>query len=276
MNRSVAALALIAIAMTACDSTGPEDGARIRIQFSTASAPSTASMAMSSGTADLAITGSNGTLELSDIHLIVDKVELEMREGSCDASTDSPPAASASRSDDDEDDDDECEEFEAGPFFVSLALGSEVAVVTQDVPAGTYTRLKFEVEDSEFGEDDDDHHGASLQNLLQDIEAAGFTDWPRKASMAVSGTFTPTDGAPVPFTSYFEAELNIRQRFDPPLIVNDEATTVTIEVDPALWFRDSAGHVMDLSAFDFATTNRVVEFEAKMRDGFHRVEHDHD
>jgi hypothetical protein len=276
MFRRLAGLALVPLALTACDSTGPESGAGVRIQFRTAVAPSAASLGVNSA-ADFTINGSEGTLTLSDIHFIVDKFELERQDGACDAAV-SAGLTSAANGDDDHPDreDHECEEFEAGPFFIGLQLGSQIPVVTQDVPAGTYTRLKFEVEDIQFGEDRDDHHGSDVQGLMQDIVSAGFTDWPDRASMVVTGTFTPAGGTPKPFTAYFDAELNIRQTFDPPLVVSDAATTVTVEVDPTMWFSGADGHVMDLSAFDFETTGRVVEFSTHLRDGFHRIEHDHD
>ena len=274
MSRSLATLTLLTLALAACDTTGPDSGAGVRIRFMTAASAAAPALGVNSAAGDLTIPGSNGTLTLSDIHFIVDKFEMERQEGACDAT--SSASSGANRADDDHEDDDECEEFEAGPFFVGLQLGSEASVVTQDVPAGTYTRLKFEVEDTEFGEDRDDHHGASVQDLMQDIAAAGFTDWPQKASMVVSGTFTPVNGTPRPFTTYFEAELNIRQRFDPPLVITDGAATVTVEVDPAIWFTGVDGKVMDLSAFDFETTGHIVEFETHLRDGFRRIEHDRD
>jgi hypothetical protein len=39
-------------------------------------------------------------------------------------------------------------------------------------------------------------------------------------------------------------------------------------VDPALWFPGSNGRVTDLSAYDFATTGRVAEFEIEIERGF--------
>jgi hypothetical protein len=147
-------------------------------------------------------------------------------------------------------------------------------VVSQEVPPGTYTYLKFKVEDTEMEEGD--HHAANLPDLMQAIHDAGFPDWPSKASMVVSGVFTPTGESPRPFTAYFEAELRIRKMFDPPLDVAEAPSTVTIEVDPSLWFRTSNGAVLDLSAYDWATTQHVVEFEAHLGEGFPRLHHEHD
>ena len=67
-----------------------------------------------------------------------------------------------------------------------------------------------------------------------------------------------------------------RHSFEPPLTVTDQAATVTVEVDPTMWFLGADGRVMDLSAFDFEATGHIVEFETHLRDGFRRIEHDHD
>ena len=274
MSRKLSGFMILALAVAACDSTGPEAGARVAIRF--LAVPSTnATLGANAAGAELDIVGSNGTLRLTDIHFIVDEFEMERQEDACQASAHSGTQGAANRTDDDDDDDDdECEEFEAGPFFVGLTLGSEVSVVRQDVPAGTYTRVKFEVEDTEFDDDDEDHHHAAGEDaLLRAIRAAGFTEWPREASMVVSGSFTPATGPVRPFRAYFEAEIEVRKRFEQPLIVAEQASTISVEVDPSMWFLRPDGTVIDLSAFDYSTTRRVVEFEAKMREGFRHISH---
>lgn len=267
---AVPVLALFILA-AGCDSTGPESGARVAIRFASASVPAGANAVNSAG--EFALEGSNGTLTLSDVHFIVDEIELERVDGACDAGGTASSGASYD-GDHHGEDETECEEFSAGPLFVGLDLGGEVPVVSQEVPPGTYTRLKFKVEDTEMEEGDD--HAANLPDLMQAIHDAGFADWPSKASMVVTGVFTPAGEAPRPFTAYFEAELRIRKMFDPPLDVADAPSTVTIEVDPSLWFRTSNGAVLDLSAYDWATTQHVVEFEAQLGDGFHRMHYEHD
>jgi len=90
--------------------------------------------------------------------------------------------------------------------------------------------------------------------------------------MLVTGSFTPAGGAPVPFRVFFEAEVEIEQAFDTPLDLTAGETTVTVVIDPALWFRNGDGTVMDLSQFD----GTVVEFESEFEHGFHEVEFDDD
>lgn len=47
-----------------------------------------------------------------------------------------------------------------------------------------------------------------------------------------------------------------------------ETTRVVVEVNPLTWFTLANGSVSDLSEMDFETTGGVVDFEAKMKDGF--------
>ena len=270
MSRIPVVATVLILASAACDSMGPEPDASVAIRF-IATPSGGATLAANGAGSELDIVGSNGTLRLTDIHFIVDEFELEQDEDACEAELRFRGAAHPD--DDDDDPDDACEEFEAGPFFVALALGGEVTVVEQDVPPGTYTRLDFEVEDVDFrdDDDDDDDHGVGEGSLLQAIRTAGFTEWPDKASMVVTGSFTPVSGPARPFTTFFEAEIEIRKRFEPPLVVTDEQTTISIEVDPSMWFLRPNGTVVDLSAFDFERTGRLVEFEVEMRDGFRRL-----
>lgn len=262
--RSSALIVASSVALVACgDTTGVQDGSRMTLAFSTASASSVqAGGSSASVMEDVLITGSNGTLIISDVAFIVSEFKLERHEDACEA-----PVG------DDEPDDDDCESFETGVEFVRLPLTGAVApVVTQTVPAGTYTELKFETDDADLDEAGDDEDAEEIASLIQQIEAAGFTDWPDDASLVIVGTFTPTGGEPRPFTAYFEAEVKIEMDLDPALVIEGGSGTVDVEIDPASWFANADGTVIDLSAFDFATTGSVVEFEAKMEHGFSKIE----
>lgn len=81
------------------------------------------------------ITGTNGLLDITDIRVIVEEFELEPVEvPDCDVEPE--PAA--------------CEDFEARYFFIDVPLtGAPVTVVQQDIPAGLYDELEFEVDDVE-------------------------------------------------------------------------------------------------------------------------------
>ena len=234
------------------NSLGPGEEGRVRVAFQVAS---------SNGSGDpLVINGSNGTLRITDIRLIVNEFELEAVGVNCPGVADT------------DDDEADCEEFEAPPAFVQLALnGDSKVVVSTPVPAGAYQSLEFEVEDVDVDEPDD--NGNAIQTVAAAVHAA-FPNWPDEASMVVVGTFTPTGGQPIPFTVFFEAELEIEKDFNPPFVVDQNNEIITVELDPSLWFRRFDGTVLNLSAFDFATTHQVLDFEAELDNGFFKVEVD--
>ncbi|MGQ0704125.1 MAG: hypothetical protein ACT4PM_13420 [Gemmatimonadales bacterium] len=243
---------LLLVGVCACsnDPLAPGEQSRVGIRFRTSAA------AGSVNGNDLVITGSNGTLRISDISFIVNEFELEADDDACES----------------QGSDDGCEEFEAPPVFVRLPLdGDNLVAVTAMVPAGTYHELEFEVEDIDF--DDDDEEEGEIEAVAAAARAA-FPNWPEKASMVVVGTFTPTGGQPVPFTVFFDAEIEIEKALVPPLVVDQDNETVTIELDPSVWFRRFDGTVLDLSAFDFAATGELLEFEAELKNGFQEVKFD--
>jgi len=256
-------LPLLVAGLVGCDSMGPETGSRIAIAFSTAVPRADAMLSANTAGADLVLTGSNGQLRITSIHMIVNEFELERARGAC--------ARAADREDDHDDD---CEKIESGPFFIELPLGGTASVVSQEVPPGAYSELEFEVEDLDLDDEDDDDMDRGMADLLRAIRDAGFTSWPEEGSMVVRGTFTPTGGTARSFTTWLKAEIEIEMEFEPPLQVDDVTRTVTIEIDPSLWFRTFANTVIDLSAFDFATTGKVLEFEARFRSGLQRLRFD--
>lgn len=264
-GRTILGAALIAAAfgLGACDNgpTAANDAGGVTLGFSTATTAgasvkdAAAATILSGAAGEIVLEGTNGTLTISSVHFIVDEFKLGRDETACDEV---------------EGEDDACEKYEAGPAFVALPLdGGTVPVYTAPVPAGTYVELKFEVKDA--GPDDGDSV-EEIANLVEDITTAGFTDWPANASMAVVGTFTPAGGEAIPFTAYFDAEIKVEMALDPALVIVDENGTANVEVDPALWFLNGDGTVLDLAAFDFATSGEVLEFEAKLEHGFSKIE----
>lgn len=260
MRKSLLSAVLLAFTLSACeDPTGRAGSGNVAVRFATAPTSANGVSYSVSGSEQLVVTGSNGTLTITDVRLILNEFKLERLEAECDGLEGEA--------------EDACEKFEAPPAFLDLPLGpGAVVAATQEVPAGQYTELKFEAEDIDFDEEDDDK-SAAIQALAQTVKAA-FPDWPSDASMVVVGTFTPTDGEPVPFTTYFEAEVKVEQEFESALVIDDANRAVTVEVDPSGWFLGLDGSVFDLSAYDFATTGEVVEFEAKMENGFTKIELD--
>lgn len=245
-----AAALMVSAVLAGCgDSTGPEGETRVDVAFAT-------SAAVSGG--DLTVTGTNGTLVIQDVRMIVAELELE------------GPEACAVTDDEGETELEECE-FESGPFLLDLPLGSSgVVVATANVPAGIYTELEFEVEDLEE-EDGDDFRG-TLGQLRQQMRAA-YPNFPDRASVVVRGTFTPVGGTAQAFTVYLDAELEVEVDLVPALVIDDgdTATTLTVQLDPTRWFV-AGGAVMNLAALD----GQVLEFEAEFENGVVDVEWDDD
>jgi hypothetical protein len=225
-------------------STDPEAGLVVRFrldQTGVATARVAAAVA-----ASIEVSGSNGTLILDEVWLIVDEFKLEVDGSECDEE-----AAV------------HCEKFEAAPAFVSVPLDGELSgtVVNAAVPAGTYTSLKFETKAPGSG-----------AALLAEIRAQ-IPEWPEGASALVVGTFTPEGGDPVPFRVFFDAEVKVELAFEEPLVIREgEGETVSVFVDPALWFAQPGGTVLDLSQLDFATTGELFKLEANFIDGFTKIE----
>src|SRR5574341_577139 len=251
-NRATALAAVLVTiaAWTSCgDSTGP--GASVTVRFRTGSSVVSAGRLGSPasfsvmGTQDIVVTGSNGTLTITDIRLIVDELELEAVE-TTDCQGDEEQAG--------------CEEFETGPLATQVPVdGTPVTVTSDQIPPGTYDELEFEVEDAEVddGESDDAGESQALADLLATLRQT-YPDWPDNASMVVVGTFTPTGGTAQPFRAYFAAELEVEMPIDPPLVIDAGNHTLTVQLHSEAWFVNPDGTVKDLSQFDFPTTGQVV------------------
>ena len=174
-------------------------------------------------------------------------------------------------------DDDACEKFEAAPVFVDVPLdGGQTVAVTAPVDPDTYDELDFEIEDLE--DDEDDPVKAQQIEALMAAILAEFPDWPREASMLVTGTFTPTGGSPQAFRAYFEAEVEIEIELVPPVTVTDDGNgaTFTVNIDPSLWFTNPDGTVRNLAELDYDATGQVVEFEVEIENGFTELEFEND
>lgn len=256
--------AVILVFATGCD-TGPtspgDDRARVQVGFRSAdgaaSASSAAGVPARASEGELGVTGANGTLTITDVRFIVSELELERSDEGCD----------------DAGNDDACEEVERGPLFLTLPLNGETApAVEQEVEAGVYEEMEFEIEDLELDDDEDEEDGQAIQELFARIRAE-IDDWPEEASLMLAGTFTPAEQGqePVDFRTFFEAEIEIEREFEPPRTF-EEGASITVVVDPARWLQRQDGTVMNLAELDFQRSGRVVELEAEMEDGFEKVE----
>jgi hypothetical protein len=247
-------LASAAVLFACSDTAGPVGGGNVTVKFQVVSTQPSAVSTVAAAPAALALDGDNGSLTIDEIWLVVDEFKLERVEDACEELAEG------------QEDDDDCEEFEQEPFFVSVPLeGDGIGDVSAEVTPGTYEELKFETKAA-----DDDGE------LLADIRENYFDDWPAEASMLVVGTFTPTDGDPVSFRAFFDAEVKVELEFPEgePLVVQEGGDlSVTVFIDPAIWFVND-GTVDDLSMYDYDATNEVFKFEAKFEDGFTKIELD--
>lgn len=252
--RMVFLLPLLAPLLWACgDSTGPDGDRRVVVRFNAgATASPTAARVASGGplfdhvpaARAITLTGSNGTLVIQDIRLIVSEIELERAGGECAREQDN-----------------NCEDFEGGPFLVNLLDGGAVDVVSASIPAGSYTELEFKVEDLEADDDHDNGERQALQSIVSQMRQA-YPAFPSDASMVVHGTFNGQ-----PFTVYFAAEIEVEEEFAVPFRVPEDGA-ILVNLDPASWFR-SGNQVTNLLALN----GRTVEFEAEFERGI-RVERD--
>ena len=254
---------LTLVGLVACD-TATSPNANARVEFAS---PAVAGLsALTADSSGLVITGSNGTLTVTDIKLVVDRLELR-----------SATVATCADSARHDDDDDDCPGFRTNLFVADVPVGTGVVTVANgQVPSGSYTALKFKVKDLEVDEDDDDDvgMGSRIQTLLTQLRAT-YPDWPGRASMMVVGSFTPTGGTAQPFRVYFEAEIEVESALNPPVVVDSASAGIRVELRPDQWFKRTDGTVWNLAALDFVRTGQLVEFENEFEHGI-EAHHDDD
>lgn len=257
LTLAVAGLAFAVFALAGCDSAGTTGSSagegNVEVGFQTSYSSSKSALASKSATDSVAISGSNGTLVIQDIRLIVSGLELE---GEADSA-----------------------EFEAQPSFLDLPLDtSEVApVAASELPSATYTEFEFEVEDVDFGEAEDEEDDEDALRALRDTTIQqDFPNWPDEASMVAVGTFTPSGDTSRSFTTYFEAEIEVEREFSQPLEVTNDgfSRSLTVKLDPTQWFENDDGTARNLAESDYGSTGELVEFEAEFEDGVTEIESD--
>lgn len=202
----------------------------------------------------LFVSGTNGTLRITDIQFIVSEFELEPEEADNDST--------------------KFEEFESGPFLVDLPLSNgSVMLGNNPVPSGFYVELEFEVENLEV--DEDENESGALTALKDEINQI-YPEWPQSASMVITGDFLSANSDTTAFKVFAEAEIEIEREFEPALEINEDNRTqlLTIPIIPEAWFENADGSVRNLSEFDWETTNQLLEFEAEFEDGVSEIEFD--
>lgn len=120
-----------------------------------------------------------------------------------------------------------CPSIDLGPFLVTLALSSSpVTRFANDIPAGTYREIEFEIDRPE-----DDSSGVAFIASNPDF---------RDISVRAEGTYKGKA-----FTYVGRAKSELELEFRPSLTVATTGTVVSIRVDLAKWFRNAAGVAID-------------------------------
>lgn len=271
-NRALTATALLAATAACGDGTAVAGPEPLSLNFRVTGPPSPAmghaatAPALTSGTLAVAgpplvLDGSNGTLTIDEIRIIINEVELKPADGSCDSVEDGS-------------NDPDCPEFEAPPRFLDLPLdGEPIEAVTAVIAPGVYKEIDFEVEDLEDDEGDPQEAAAIAAVRTQIMAEIG--DWPLEASALVTGSFAPTSGGSVGFRVFLKAEIEVEMELMPNLVVADDGSAsheLTVDIRPDIWFGRADGSVLPLHLFDYDTTGQLLEFDVEMEDGFTEIE----
>lgn len=250
MKHYALALTAVAVLTAACsDSSGPGGEPGVSLSFSTrqASAPSPAPAFFASIAAADTLSDGQNELLITKAEVVLREVELERVEViDCDVVPEP----------------DGCEEFEAGPILLDLPLnGSTAQQVTIAVPPGLYDEVEFEIHKVSSSDQED----AAFRQAHPDFAGK---------SIRVQGTFNGQA-----FT--YETDLDVEQESDlnPPLVVDDQATStnVTVRIDLSQWFRNGSGALVDPATGNKGGENEslikenikqsIEAFEDKDRDG---------
>jgi hypothetical protein len=136
-----------------------------------------------------------------------------------------------------------------GPLLLDVsdsALGGAlVSLVTANVPAGTYDKLKLDI------------------HRVESAPAGAFDDLVKQgASVLLEGTI---DGQAFTFSSSLEAELEHEGRFE----LGGTATNITLDIDASKWFLAADG-----SRLDPRDPNNRLAIQANIRASFNAFEDD--
>ncbi len=245
--------------VTDVDPGGPQT---VTVGFRAVAAPSAAGQTG----APVQFAGTNGTLTITRVLMIVSEMELEHEDG-CD-----DDAGIAGQLFED------CEDFEADPTLIDLPLdGTPITVATALIAPGVYDELEFEVEDIDLDDLGDDEGRRVVLEALRDEVRGLVPDWPEKATLLITGTFQAPGEAPVAFRTFVEAEIEVEMDLLPNLVIGSDGSanrSIIVDLRPDLWFRDSQGAVRDLTQWDFDSTGLLLELEVEIENGFWSVEFD--
>ncbi len=163
----------------------------------------------------LELTDGANTLVIESAELVVREIEFERIE---------TPGCDSDFGDDD------CEEYEVGPFLISLPLdGGVTREITAQVDTGTYDEIEFDIHKPE------DDTSADLDFINQNPNFADI-------SIRVTGTY---NGQNFLYTTDLNEDQEIH--LSDPLVVQPQPSpvNVTLTIDLSSWFRASGGLLID-------------------------------
>lgn len=181
-------LALLFLMLQGCDTTESTSG--------------NVSLSFSPGTS---LQKANADIQLTEVKILIRDVKLEKE----------------SDGESEGDDETECENIKVGPFVVNLNLnGITTDFVVNNIPAGIYDELKFEI------------HKLEASETPPDPEFKDGDDSSQRYSVIAKGIYNSN-------TFVYKSKKSAHQEleFENMLIVEKDANTnLTITVDPYTWF----------------------------------------
>jgi hypothetical protein len=253
----IAALALpagiLATTLVACsDSTSPSAGRTLTLSFSANATAPAASLRRVRLAPQVVASAAGDTLVITKAQLVLREVELT---SSLAASCDGPG-------------DDDCREAEVGPLLVDLPVdGLVTSPISVALPAGSYSKLEFELHKPESSNDSaDDSADDSSDDSRDSTFLAAHPEF-AGVSVRVEGTI---NGQPFVYTSSVNAEMELE--FDTPVVIDATTTNVTVNADVSRWFRSSTGDVLAPNSSNAGLIDENIKasfeaFEDDDRDG---------
>jgi hypothetical protein len=216
------ALALPVLALSACDSTDPND-VPMTLSFSGQAA------AAGRAGADITISVGTNTLIITRAQMVVRRIKLK------------PAETTPTTCSDDDTTSDDCATVQTGPVLVDIPVTADaVATVTANVPAGTYSRVDFRIHKAT-----DDAADAAFRTANPNFNGV---------SIRVEGTY---NGSPFVFTSDMTEKQELT--LPAPLVVEEGTSpNMTIQVDMSSWFKSGTTVINPATANKGGTNENVV------------------
>ena len=213
---------LVACGSGADSSTAPAGGAT---SLSVSFAATGAAAVNAAGNAVIVGTAAD-TMVITKVQLVLENVKLRLS-GVTTCPDSIKPSDTRGRSNDKGG----CSRLDLGPMLLDLPLsGTASSPLGVTVPAGTYSRLEFEIEDISTS--------ANAPQAQKDF----LTAHPefRDVSVKVVGTYKGTA-----FTFLSRASAEVEFEFNPALAVKTGVNdNVTVDLNLAAWFKNAAGAVL--------------------------------